>query len=223
MELIHVTVIHVISRKQPSTWPCLGAQLLWGHRDPALRGQAMWDLYTIVHCTSLYTVQIRTAKCSQLNCENIQYIHLVSFSSVLPTFESATSHDIINIHKWHTVNVIKLYIIYIYIYYVQIICLMFAPSLPRLSRQCWFHGVRMQSSTGGFVRAKCSRWTGNSHRRWAVLKSPWNFTEVPIFNMGAWSCASETLFGRLLVCGAQRPAIPFLGASQRCPNQNGSI
>lgn len=115
MELIHVTVIHVISRKQPSTWPCLGAQLLWGHRDPALRGQAMWDLYTIVHCTSLYTVQIRTAKCSQLNCENIQYIHLVSFSSVLPTFESATSHDIINIHKWHTVNVIKLYIIYIYI------------------------------------------------------------------------------------------------------------
>ena len=108
MELIHVTVIHVISRKQPSTWPCLGAQLLWGHRDPALRGQAMWDLYTIVHCTSLYTVQIRTAKCSQLNCENFQYSHLVSFSSVLPTFESATSHDIINIHKWHTVNVIKL-------------------------------------------------------------------------------------------------------------------
>ena len=47
--------------------------------------------------------------------------------------------------------------VYIYIYYVHIICLMFAPSLPRLSRQCWFHGVRMQSSTGGFVRAKCSR------------------------------------------------------------------
>ena len=103
--------------------------------------------------------------------------------------------------------------IYVYIYYVHIICLMFAPSLPRLSRQCWFHGVRMQSSTGGFVRAKCSRWIGNSHRRWAILKSPWNFTEVPIFNMGAWSCASETLFGRLLICGAQRPAIPFLGAS----------